>query len=280
MARPATFVGQYRVREGDTFRLFHLESVTNTLFAFVDVLYDNGTDERIGIAETAGVADRTTRVIDGERPFRANGWIVQAGVMIGPTTKRGQAYVILASSKIPVEGVSVSAPVIAAGYVYDGHIVPMGENTEPGPGGGEGFTRVFVGADPAAQTEANDAVPANAVWRLISYQIPIVGIAADTAAPRLIMETPTRVRKHIGGLQDAIAGAETQTFLWTQGYGNLTLAAPTVFTDTEVVSVRAELPSNLYLVEGDVLRTLTAGVFGATSNYGTPIITVEEWLKI
>ena len=189
----------------------------------------------------------------------------------GPVVGRGQLAVVVHLNGIP----------LCQGYLWQGkQALGLWEFGELGPAGGPGYPRVVTGANPAAQTEASDAVPADAVWRLIAYQIQIVGIAADTAAPRLIVETPTRVRKFIGGLQDAIAGAETQTFVWGQGFGNFTLAAPTPFSDTEQISPRFEIPNPLYLAEGDILRTLTSGVFGATSNYGAPSITVEEWLVI
>jgi len=272
---PLTGVGLFRIRKDDRLFVNFIASVAVVFSVRVRVIYDDGSDEDLLVNPVTSAGDRSQESADGLNRARHDGWIVGGGLHSATVvTKRGEFYAVISTT----DGSAFT--VLARGYVYPNHGLDVGSFTEPGPGGGEGVLRVVTGANPAAGANASDAVPTNALWRLIAYQIELVSVAGSSAAPRLIAETPTRNRKWMGGLQDAVAGAETQTYLWGTGFASFTDAAPTPFSDTEAVSGRFEIPPNLFLTEADVIRTITAGTFQGTDNYAAPAIMVEEWLVI
>jgi len=266
----------FRIHRGARLALSHRASVVATSFVNAYVLYDDGVSGELEIPDFASVADRVAYFAFSSTAARMDGWIVGGtwNLRLGGV-KRGQLY-----GKMSVWDGQHRA-VILKGYLYDYNDLAIGEFVEAGPGGGEGYIRTVTGSNPAAGAEANDTVPANALWRLIDYSIVLVtdGNAANRE-PRLLADDGTSTERVWGPAHQTTtqAASLTRTWIWQQGRTPFATAGQSR-VDTETVNYHESIPPNLFLPEGYRLRTVTQSI-QATDNYATPIFHVEEWLVV
>ena len=186
--------------------------------------------------------------------------------------KRGTVYVVVQLASYAV------TLTVARGYVVEGVPLVLGQFIEPGPGGGEGNIRTVTGTNPAAAAEISEAVPTNAMWKLLSFSAVLVQGITQTPTPQLVIDdgtTANRIQFHDGSQQGA---STTRNHLWIAGSESLGAGARTlVDTDTVQYHALSSLADHLPLSEGYRIRTVTAGI-GANTDYAAPIFFVEEWL--
>lgn len=128
-----------------------------------------------------------------------------------------------------------------------------------------------TGADPAANAELGDTVPAGKSWWLLSVTVALVQGATQTPQPILVIDDgATSIFESIGS-STAQAVSTTCQYTWA---GDVQLTGQ-VGATTNVHSV-APLPQNLLLPPGYRIRTNTVGI-GANSNYGAPSYFVIEF---
>jgi len=176
---PLTAVGAYRIRKGDTLQVVAINSTAGVLTVRFRVLYDDGDDDDMFIDPITGSADRTVQSVVGRDRAKKNGWIVAGVVSVGAVaTKRGQFYVVVSTT----DGSAFT--VLCRGYVYDGKGLALGEFTEPGPEGGQGFRSWFaVGQNIAGNSISQLGALANAYLRV--HGLVVYFNADGNAATRL-----------------------------------------------------------------------------------------------
>lgn len=121
-----------------------------------------------------------------------------------------------------------------------------------------------AGADPAANGEVSDTVPAGKTWQLLAVSIPLVQGATQTPQPILIIDDGTNV---IFEFFLASAAQAVSTTCRYNAAPDLPLSAP--IGATTDVHATAPLPSGLFLPPGFRIRTNTLGK-GANTDYGIP----------
>jgi len=258
-----------RVRVGDRLVVRHIESAAPTISAAVRVLYDSGKDDVLAVAPTLAVADRAVRTIEGGYVAKEAGWVVGGAVSLGIAVSvlRGQCYVYAALSGV---GGEVS---ICRGYAYDNHPVVAGEYVDSGPIGGRGFVRQIGLADPAAGAEfAAQSVPANCLWRVLSFTASLVQGITNTPHPALLFTTATAAAVlALIPIGADVAASTTVRVTWGA-----------VISDTRNNvnggSMAAAVP-DILLNATDEILTSTEGI-AATSDYGVGGLVVEEWLVL
>lgn len=129
-----------------------------------------------------------------------------------------------------------------------------------------------AGADPAANGEVVDVVPAGKHWELMMVSIPLVQGATQTPQPVLqITDGSDNVIAEIFGSTTAQAVSTTCRYTWAP---DLPLTGQ-IGATTNVRS-NGPLPSGVYLPSGFKIKTLTLGI-GANSDYGVPSYLVIEY---
>lgn len=125
---------QYRVRYGERLDVTIYSSTAVSFRASARVIYDDGSDDDLIIPDSVTGTGRTAEPISSQYVAKKNGYVTDAVVFaFSGAGERGQTWVRLSIG--PTNG-----PVLCYGYLYGGHdAVSLGEMTEPGPGGGEGF---------------------------------------------------------------------------------------------------------------------------------------------
>lgn len=137
------------------------------------------------------------------------------------------------------------------------------------PGGSNLYTyKRVAGADPAANVEISDAVPAGKVWQLLSVSVSLVQGAVQTPQPSLIIDDGTNVLFQGFGASSAQNAGVTCQYTWAPDLPLSAAGALTIAT--------APLPSGLFLPPGFRIRTVTAGK-GANTDYGVPSYFVVEY---
>lgn len=121
-----------------------------------------------------------------------------------------------------------------------------------------------TGADPAANTEVSDTVPAGQVWALIAVVIDLVQGITQTPQPILQIDDGTTVVAESVGSTAAQGASTTCRYAWGTGY---TLTGQIGATPN--IRSFAPLPFGLVLPAGYRIRTVTLGI-GANTNYGAP----------
>ena len=169
--RLAQSSGLYRFRPRESLRLINLGSVAVSVTAIVNVQYDDGEESPFYTSATT-TSDRTTAQSDFAVGLPKAGYVTSATVIdntaAASATKRGQVYVGLHV----IDASGIYQRLLCRGYLYFNHSVDLGENVEPGPGGGEGFVAEVAQPNPAAGAETTAAaVPTNALWRVHSFEI-------------------------------------------------------------------------------------------------------------
>mgnify|MGYP001588862066 FL=1 len=120
--------------QGDKIRITGAGSIADALQISVRGQYDDGTKLNV-LSQHTATSDRTESSTDITSDVFLKAGIVSSAVVTGPAgTKRGQVYMRLNV----VDTTNRIRGVLAAGSVYEGHSLTLGENVEPGPGGGEG----------------------------------------------------------------------------------------------------------------------------------------------
>lgn len=183
--------GTYRIQKGDKLAMVYLASAAPTrLEAAVDIMYDDGVTGEIGFGpETSFTTDRSFQSVTGRIGARADGWVVGGGgAAITGAIKRGQFY-----GNLGTFGSGNRIRFLAQGYLYLGHALPVGENTEPGPGGGEGHLSWQVLASDIAGNVVTTISPAltNALRRIYGY---VFFYDADANAASRILTTTFNAR--------------------------------------------------------------------------------------
>ena len=249
---------------------------------------DGRLEERLQ-SITSFTTDRTTNRVIVVPNGTGNAEIVDA-VVTGnfATMKRGQFYVVGFIIPRPFgqyAGDDEYGRRFLRGYLYENHNVVLGDDVEPGPGGGEGFIRTVTGTNPAAAAEVSEAVPANATWKLLHFSV--VCAQGATQTPRVILvcdDGAAANRVFVTGQANAQSADTTRTWIFPRGAtlpdnsAYLGFAAAAVDTDSLLEGGR--LPNDgVLLVEGDRIRTATQGI-GANTNFAAPIFEVEEWLVL
>lgn len=129
-----------------------------------------------------------------------------------------------------------------------------------------GVLKVVVGADPAANAEVSDAVPANKVWRLIAVLLTLVTDAnAANRRTHLTLDDGATVFYRRGS--NAIQAASL-----TQNYSFASEAGEAAVRDL----FAADPMPVIDLPAGARIRTVTVNR-QVGDNYGAPIYYVEEF---
>lgn len=263
-------------RKDDRLILNSIGSIAIGLRARARIRYEDGTWDNLFVDDVTTLGDRTQEIWRGSTTAKQNGTV--ESVLVAPLTaiKRGQTYVEIGLTD---SGSGMRLAALASGYIYDGHGLSLGEFVEPGPGGGEGNIRTVTGTDPAANTEVLETVPANLVWRLLSFSVVLVTDATvANRIPYLLADDGTTAdRRWISGAQSTQTASLTRTKIWNQGTDTSATIANAGLPDTDIIDIRDDLPSVLFLSEGYRLRTVTIAR-QVTDNYAAPIFQVEEWL--
>lgn len=128
-----------------------------------------------------------------------------------------------------------------------------------------------AGANPAANAEIVETVPAGKSWRLFSVSVALAQGITQTPQPILVIDDGTNVVFESFGSSAAQGASTTCQYTWAAG---LALSGQVGVT-TGVHSV-APLPEDLVLPAGYRIRTSTLGI-GANSDYGVPSLFIVEY---
>ncbi len=266
---------RHRVRLGDQFRHIIFSSVAVTMRAAILVRFDNGrlreyTNTLVSTADRA-----VTSVIFGN--MESDGEVIRAiDARVSPATKRGQTYVVMAVRDR--NGLDVDE--LFRDYQYESSNVILDTFVDAGPGGGNGFIHTITGTNPAANVEVSETVPANALWRLLSFTVVLAQGETQTPTPNLIIDDGTTANRRIALIGATAQGASTtETHMWQRHTGGmLTTSAEQGLTDTDTLRLKYTTPVDIgFLPEGYRIRTVTSGR-GANTDYAAPIFQVEEWI--
>lgn len=132
-----------------------------------------------------------------------------------------------------------------------------------------GIYKRVAGADPAANTECSDAVPAGKLWVVVAYSVQLVQGATQTPLPVLTLDDGTTIFYQSPGSSAAQAAASTAQYTWANG---MTITGQ-IGATPGTVSV-APL-ADFILFAGYRVRTVTQGI-GANTNFGAPSLYVIE----
>jgi len=288
---PPVIPSPYRFRKNDYVGInYQASAAPASIRLKLGVRYDNGSFEEFTVTVETFTTDRTfisnyvgtdVTTSPGNRQFQFDGTVEYAqGLLFNGATplKRGQLY----ARVVIVNPGDFEIHTLCADYMYSSISLTLGRIVDSGPGGGEGFITTVTGANPAAGAEASDAVPTNAVWRLLSYSIVLVTDAtvANRFARLMIDDGATTNRRWLGSaVTTAQTAALTYAHLFQRGYGGMNTDQGTQEDPAGTVFgiVAGTLPDLDPLLEGYRLRTVTTGL-QAGDNYAAPIFQVEEWL--
>lgn len=195
------------------------------------------------------------------------------GVQVTRAGKRGQTYVGVYLRR---KGRIIQR--ISRGYVYDGGDVAMGQDDEPGPGGGEGFIRVIALGDPAADIDYVDqTVPTNALWRTLAFEGTLVA-DANAANRRFHIDVSDGTNEVLAQEATNIQVA-SQTVVYIGSPGNRHGLSPSSSGVTTAQAFSYIPLPEFNLPEAFVLDFVT-DARQATDNWGAGFLTVMEWLVI
>lgn len=124
-----------------------------------------------------------------------------------------------------------------------------------------------AGANPAANAEVSDAVPAGKAWFLMSVSVQLVQGATQTPFPSLTIDDGANILFQGFAGTAAVSAATTTQVTWAANLPASGAAASTATT--------GPLPFGLVLLAGYRIRTSTTGI-GANTDYGIPSYFVCE----
>lgn len=275
--------GVYWIGPDDFLFFTMIDSGTSatSVLATGHLLTEAGALIRFSVGPLALDGSRTSRLSNAVQ-LGAGGHVVDLSfTLVGTGIKRGQAYVQFLS------GSGREGPVIgtlAQGYVYSNHVVALGDNVEPGPGGGEGNIRSIDLGNPAAGADyASQTVPTNAMWRPIAWVGTLVTDAtAASRQPRVDITDGTDV---VGALTVAY---QFQTASLTHLYRATRDVGIGTRLDLNIGGTSGQFPASgahplpvadILLPEAYVLDWATVGI-QLTDDWGDGQLLVEEWLVI
>lgn len=125
-----------------------------------------------------------------------------------------------------------------------------------------------LGANPAANTELSDTVPANTTWVLLGYAVTLVQGITQTPTPNLVITDGTNEVISFPGSSAAVSVSTTTRLCWVPG---VTLTAGAGATRNY-----SPIPIGLILPAGWKITTVTTGI-GANTDYGAPSIYVKAY---
>lgn len=131
-----------------------------------------------------------------------------------------------------------------------------------------------TGANPAANTEITDAVPAGKVWELLGIAFTLAQGATQTPLPTLVIDDGTSTVGSTVGYQAPCASSAQNASVTARYFifPGLTLSAGGAAT-----SIYSPFPlGGLILPAGSRISTSTAGK-GANTDYGAPLYLVVEY---
>ena len=310
MPRPSLLPAPYRIRRGEYVGINYAASAAPTFVrARARVRYDSGDVESFDVTVTSFTTDRTqisnypgvnltaSPHAQAGRNFRDDGFIESAQVLVSGAVKRGQLYVrfVVADPDGDFE-----SHTLCEGYVYPFQSLSLGQTTEPGPGGGEGFlswVAAFAGnrAGNAAAVDFSLAL-ANTfrkVHGLIWYYV------ADATAGTRTFQSP--VITNLGGAKPTgFTTSGSNAFFWNMT-ADITLTVSEqgafismgvdgkdgrqVLVDTGAATVlsaaTAPSPFPLLITEDELVvarfPTITSGVAG---DLHSAFLLIEEWLVL
>ncbi len=186
----------------------------------------------------------------------------------GATVRRGQCF----AGVWLVRGITAnkeSYEQLAVGYPTTGNPLGWPENVPQQSVEGNGFPRTFVQAAPGPGADQLITVPAGSRWQLMSGRLQLT--TAVAVANRF---THVQVLDGAGNVLHDVAGqvqAASLTFTTVIPVGT----GPELFNDnTQMLA----MPSNLTLLQGWQLRTLTTALQGA-DQYSAWVLGVLEWME-
>jgi len=231
-----------------------------TLRVVVRIQKPNGdvvTLEFIATVSTDRTASQTDRRV--EKVYE--GEIVSACIFVqsGTTPKRGVVY---ASLELQTQD-NIAQVYLCSGYVADREFPTYPYLVPPGPTGGRGNIRSITGTNPAAGVEMSEAVPTNAMWRLISLRVVIVG-GAVAFTPEFQVTDGTTDKWRSPPI--TVTAATTEVMVLAE-HGAFLEGSTSFFA----------FPRDFYLPEAYVVRTANITV---DDDYGAPEFVVEEWLVV
>lgn len=124
-----------------------------------------------------------------------------------------------------------------------------------------------AGANPAANAEISDTVPAGKWWVLISVSVQLVQGATQTPFPSLVIDDGANITYQAFCGTAAVSAATTTQLTWAVNLPSVGAAASTANS--------GPLPRDFILPAGYRIRTLTTGI-GANTDYGVPSYFVCE----
>lgn len=169
----------------------------------------------------------------------------------------------------------LTGAVFPLGTILQGYVTDVQDLAYPGSPihasvEGAGFIRSLTGTDPAANTEIQETVPANARWRLIAMTFALVTDA--TAANR---EVAVTIDDGTTVLARAASG-QNQAASLTRTYTAGPIGSSPAFATSPTGAIAL---APVVLMDGYRLNTVTTNR-QAGDNYGAPQLSVEEWIEV
>lgn len=124
-----------------------------------------------------------------------------------------------------------------------------------------GVAKRVAGANPAANTEISDTVPAGTYWLLRAVSVQLVQGITQTPWPSLVIDDGTNILFQAFAGTAAVSASITTQVTWAPGLTPVGSAASTV--------TLGPLPEGFILPAGYRIRTITTGI-GANTDYGVP----------
>jgi len=166
---PQHYEPTYRFIQGQLLHLHLNSDAIVVLRAWARVIYDDGSDALLNIADVSTSSDRNPEDIPGEDVATQDGWVVGAVVeTLTSGINRGQTYVRLQMEPFGV--------ILLADYVYSNAPVALGTHVSAGPAGGAGYLHMVTVAAVGvpALTTAFAPVLSNKIRKVIAYSWPYV----------------------------------------------------------------------------------------------------------
>src|SRR5439155_662315 len=159
----------YRIYNGDTILVTLWSNVAAAIDGFFRVVYDDGSTDTLRIDRVTTTSARAAFLARAAHVAKHDGYVTE-GVLFSDSPQRGQTYAIAYVSQ--GEGPGDVRMALCKGYVYASTPLAVGQQVEPGPGGGAGNLRLITTATPSANTETPDAfAPTGAIWLIRSYTV-------------------------------------------------------------------------------------------------------------
>jgi len=189
---------------------------------------------------------------------------LQVSPSTGPV-RRGECYVRVT---LLLDGEPVLR--LSSAYLTDSKTVSWPPGQYEGFTEGAGLRKLVTGTDPAANVEINEAVPSNAIWKIIGVKVALVADAnvANRTVALIVNDGASNIL--------VLVTEAVQTAGQTRNYNWFPLAPrETAFTQGQI---EIPIPDNLILPAGwKLVSETTNRQIG--DNYGAPLLIIEEWIQ-